>query len=123
MPAAALLLHDARFVLHAQDDAEDVGVERRGVGLGGLVDDRADPTFGARIVHRYIEASEPLDGLVDERADVVLMAYIGVDELGFRTVRAQLLGECLAGPRRGGLPRPRSRPSWRRQPRPLVRCR
>jgi hypothetical protein len=80
--AAALLPHDAHLVLHAEQDAEDVRVERRGVGVRGLVGDRPDLAFGARVVHRDVETAEPGDGLVHQGADVVLPADIGVDELG-----------------------------------------
>src|SRR6476620_8488884 len=38
--AAALSLHDAHFVLHAQDHAENIGVERRGIAFRCLVRDR-----------------------------------------------------------------------------------
>jgi hypothetical protein len=61
-------------VLHAQDHAENVRVERRGIGFRGLVGDRADPAFGASIVDRDIQTAEPSDGLVDQGADVVLVA-------------------------------------------------
>src|ERR1700720_4738425 len=36
---AALSLHDAHFVLHAQDHAENIRVERRGIAFRGLVRD------------------------------------------------------------------------------------
>src|SRR6266850_1976673 len=95
--AAALSLHDADFVLHAQDHAENIGVERRRIALRGLVRDRAALSFGAGIVHRDIETAKPCDGLVDQGADVILLADVGVDELGLRAERAQLLNEGLAG--------------------------
>jgi hypothetical protein len=79
------------FVLHAQDHAENICVERRGIAFRGLVRDRTNLAFGAGIVHRDIETAKSRDGLVDQSADV------GVDELGLRTERAQLLDECLAG--------------------------
>ena len=94
---AALSLHDAHFVLHAQDYAENIGVERRGVAFRGLVRDRANLAFGAGIVHRDIEAAKPCDGLVDQSADVIVLADIGVDELGFRAERAQLLNLRVSG--------------------------
>src|SRR5207253_5591719 len=94
---AALSLHDAHFVLHAQDHAENIRVERRGIAFRGLVRDRANLAFGAGIVHRDIESAKPCDGLVDQSADVILLADVGVDELGLRTERAQLLNERLAG--------------------------
>src|ERR1700688_1938738 len=95
--AAALSLHDAHFVLHAQDHAENIRVEGRGITFRGLVRDRANPAFGAGIVHRDIETAKPCDGLVDKGADIILLADVGVDELGLRTERAQLLDERLAG--------------------------
>jgi hypothetical protein len=67
-------LHDAHFVLHAQDHAENIGVERRGIAFRGLVRDRANLAFGAGIVHRDIETAKPCDGLVDQSADLILVA-------------------------------------------------
>ncbi len=84
-------------MLHAQDHAENIGVERRGIACRGLVGDRANLAFGAGIVDRDIETAKPCDGLVDQGADVILLADVGVDELGLRTERAQLLSERLAG--------------------------
>src|SRR6202023_2643618 len=94
---AALSLHDAHLVLHAQNHAENIRVERRGIAFRGLVRDRANLAFGAGIVHRDIETAKPCDGLVDQSADVILLADVGVDELGLRAERAQLLNERLAG--------------------------
>jgi hypothetical protein len=45
---------------------------------------------------RDIESAEPRDGFVDQGADVVLLADVGVEELGLRAKRAQLLDERLA---------------------------
>src|SRR5882724_5092800 len=95
--AAALFLHDAHFVLHAQDHAENIRIERRGIAVRGLVCDRAHLAFRARIVHRDIETAKPCDGLVDQSTHVILLANVGVDELRLRTERAELLHECLAG--------------------------
>ena len=83
-------------MLHAQDHAENIGVERRRIALRGLVGDRANLAFGAGIVHRDIETTEPRDRLIDQSADVILLANVGVDELRLRTQRAQLLSERLA---------------------------
>src|ERR1700738_1769986 len=93
----ALSLHDAHFVLHAQDHAENIRVERRGIAFRSLGRDRATLSFGAAIDHRDIETAKPCDGLVDHSADVTFLADVGVDELGLRTERAQLLNERLAG--------------------------
>src|SRR6202049_3874434 len=75
----------------------NIGVERRGIAFRGLVRDRANLAFGAGIVHRDIETAKPCDGLVDQSADVILLADVGLDELGLRTERTQLLNERLAG--------------------------
>src|SRR5260370_35605145 len=53
--------------------------------------------FGAGIVHRDSETAKPCDGLVDQSADLIVLADVGVDELGLRTERAQFLNERLAG--------------------------
>jgi hypothetical protein len=54
------------------------------------------PAFGASIVHCDIETAKPCNGLVNQSADVILLADVGVDELGLRAERAQLLYERLA---------------------------
>jgi hypothetical protein len=75
-------------VLHAQDDAENIGLERRGKAFRGLIGDRADLAFRRSVVHRDIETAKPCDGRVDQCADVILFADVGVDELGLGTERA-----------------------------------
>jgi adenylate cyclase len=44
-----------------------------------------------------IETAKPRDRLVDKGADVIVLADVGVDELGLRTERAQFFNERLAG--------------------------
>jgi hypothetical protein len=41
--------------------------------------------------------AEPCDGVVNESTDVILLADVGVDELGLGTERAQFLDKRLAG--------------------------
>ncbi len=94
--AAFLRGHDAELVLHAEEDAEDVGVEDGGVGLGGLVGDGAGFAFGAGVVDGDVEAAEALDGAVDEAADVVLAADVGGDEFGVGAEGADFVGERAA---------------------------
>ena len=96
--AATLGLHHAQFVFHAEDCAEDVGVEGRGIAFHGLLDSRAGFALGAGGVDGNVEPAEALHGLVDERSNVVLMAHIGADKLGFRAGGAQLgdeRGACV----------------------------
>ncbi len=83
-------------MLHAQDYAENIRLERRGIGFRGLVRDRANPAVGASIVDRDIETAKLCDGPVDQSADFILVADVGVDELGLRSETAQFLGERLA---------------------------
>jgi len=52
--------------------------------------------FGCGIVHRDIQTAEPRNSLVDHRADVILLANVGVDEFGLGTKRTQLFDEFLA---------------------------
>jgi hypothetical protein len=73
-----------------EQHAEDIGIEGRGVALRGLVGNRAGLAFGAGVVDGDVEAAEPGDGLVDELADVVLVADVGTHELSFRAQRTQL---------------------------------
>jgi hypothetical protein len=53
-------------------------------------------TLGAGIVHCDIEPPKPRDGFVDQSADVILLANVGVDELSLGTERAELFDERLA---------------------------
>ena len=92
----ALGLHGAHFVLHAQDHAEDVGLEGLVEGLRSLVGDRAGQAFRGGVVHGDVKTTKPRDGLVDHSAQVILLTDIGVDELCVRTEGAQLLNERLA---------------------------
>src|ERR1700730_3298410 len=86
--AAALTLHDEHLVLSAQDHAETIPIEGRRVGFGRLFGHGAGFAFSTGIVHRDIETAKPCDGLVDQSADVILLADVSVDELGLRTERA-----------------------------------
>jgi hypothetical protein len=80
-------------VLHAEDHAENIGVERRGIAFCSLVGDRTELAFGAGVVDRDIETAELCDGPVGQCVNVVLVADVGVDELGLRTERAPRLDE------------------------------
>jgi hypothetical protein len=83
-------------VLHAQDHAENIRVERLGIAFRALVRDRANLALGASIVHRDIETAKLCDGLVEQSANVILLADVGADEFGLRTQRTQLFNERLA---------------------------
>ena len=76
-------------MLHAQQCAEHVGLEHRRKASGRLFCHRARLAFRAGIVHGHIQAPEASDRSVDEALHLVLMADIGVDELGFSAYVAQ----------------------------------
>jgi hypothetical protein len=84
-------------VLHAQEHAEHVGVERIGIARGSLRDDRTGGTFGAGIVDSNIEAAEARDRAIDEILDILLLAHVGTNEFGFRPKRPELGGQRTAG--------------------------
>ena len=94
--AAALSLHDPQFMLHAEDGPQDVGVEGRGVALGGLLRRRPRLAFGARGVDRDIQPAEALNGLIDEVAHILVVTNVGADELGFSACGAQFGDERCA---------------------------
>lgn len=78
--AVALRLHHTNLVLHAEQRAEHIGVESRGIALGGLVDDEAGLALRAGGVHRGVDPTEAGDGLVDERGDLAIPTDIRLDE-------------------------------------------
>jgi hypothetical protein len=83
-------------VLHAQDYAEDIGVERRGKTFCGLVRDRADLPLGGGVIDRNIETTKSRDGLVNHGANIIFLANVGLNELSLGTQRTKLLDQFLA---------------------------
>lgn len=88
--------HCAQLVFHAQQRAEHIGVEGRGVALRRLIDDRAGLAFRAGVVDGDIEAAEAGDGLVHQSADLGVVAHVGFDEERLRTQRMEFGFERLA---------------------------
>ena len=84
-------------MLHAEERAEHIGIERRGVAVGGLLRHRAGLAFGAGVVDGSIEPTEARDGLIDQARAHRPHGDVGADELGFGAELAQLSGQCLAG--------------------------
>jgi len=84
-------------MFHAEDDTQDVGIEGRRVGLGGLFGDRPRLAFCAGIVYGDVEPAESRDGLVDEVAHVILVTHVSADEFGLGAEIAQFRGEFIAG--------------------------
>ena len=94
--AAALSAHHPQLVLHAEERAEHIGIECRGVAVGGLLRHRAGLAFGPGAVDGRIQATEAREGLIGAAAYIVLAAHVGADELRFAAELAQLSGQRLA---------------------------
>ena len=92
----ALLEHHSQLVLHAQQRAEDVGVEGGRIRLGGLLRHGTGLAFGTRVVDRHVQAAETLDGPIDQAADIVLVTHVGSPELGLGAGRSEFIGQLLA---------------------------
>ncbi len=83
-------------MLQAQQGAQHIGIEGRGVALGGLVDDRSRLSLGAGIVDGRIETAETGYGLVDQVADFIVVTDVGLDECDFGAELPEFGFECLA---------------------------
>lgn len=83
-------------MLHAQQRAEDVGVEGGRIRLGGLLRHGTGLAFGTRVVDRHVQAAETLDGPIDQAADIVLVTHVGSPELGLGAGRSEFIGQLLA---------------------------
>jgi len=84
-------------MLQAEHDAQHIGLERVGIGFDRRLGQRTGLAFGAGIVDGDIEPAEAGHGLVDQGADIRLVADIGPDELGLGAELAQLLGQRQTG--------------------------
>jgi hypothetical protein len=54
-----------------------------------------DLAFGGGVVHRDVETAKPRDGLVDQSADVILLADVGVNVVSNRQPRSGHALECV----------------------------
>src|ERR1700676_3263176 len=88
--------HHAKFVLHAQQRAEDVGIERCRVAVRSLLRYRAGHAFRTGSVYSDIQTAKSFHGLIDQVTYVFFAAHIGADELRFRTCLTELTDELLA---------------------------
>src|ERR1700731_5187363 len=84
-------------MFHAQECAENVGIEGSRVALGGLLRHRAGLAWGSGGVYSHIQATEARHGLIDQISYVVLVAYIGIHIFGLRVESAELSHQILAG--------------------------
>src|SRR5690242_1218557 len=84
-------------MLHAQQRAENVGIEGRRVALRGLLCDRTELAFGSGSVDSHIQATEARHGLIDQVLYVVLVPYISLHVFRLRIEPAELSRQILAG--------------------------
>src|ERR1700674_4108207 len=84
-------------MFHAQECAENVGIESGRVALSGLLRHRARLAWGSGVVYSHIQATEARHGLIDQVSYVVLVAYIGIHVFGLRIESAKLSHQISAG--------------------------
>jgi hypothetical protein len=84
-------------MLHAQEGAENVGIEGGRVALGGLLRHRTGLAFGSGAVYSHIQATEARDGLVDEAANIIFMADVSAPILCLGADLAKFSDQFLAG--------------------------
>jgi hypothetical protein len=84
-------------MLHAQECAENVGIEGGGIALGGLLRYRTRLAFGSGGVNSHIQATEARDGLIDEAAHIIFMADVSAPILCVGADLAKFSGQFLAG--------------------------
>src|SRR6266851_4602815 len=88
--------HHAKLMLHAQERAENVGVEGGSVAFGGLLRYRARLAFGTGGVDSHIQATKPRASLIDQATHIVFVANIGPHKFSFRAEFAELASQLLA---------------------------
>src|SRR4029077_5521789 len=84
-------------MLHAQEGAENVGIEGGGIALGGLLRYRTRLAFGSGGVNSHSQATEARHRLIDQVSYVVLVSYIGFHVFRLRVESAELSHQILAG--------------------------
>src|ERR1700730_9893122 len=84
-------------MLHAQECAENVGIEGGRVAVRGLLRHRARLAWGSGGVYSHIQATEARHGLIDQVSYVVLVAYIGIHVFRLRVESAGLSHQIFAG--------------------------
>jgi len=68
--------HRPQFVLHTQQRAKHIRVERRRVALGSLLRHRAGRALGPCVIDRHIQASETANRLIHEFAHILIIPNV-----------------------------------------------
>ena len=95
--AVTLGQHDAQLMLHAQQRAENVGVEGGRIAFGRLLRHRTRLAFGSGGVYSSIQATKARHGLIDQVSYVVLVTHVGIHIFRLRVEAAELSYQILAG--------------------------
>jgi len=97
----SLGLHGSHFVLHAQDHAKNVGLERRGKASAVLVRDRADMSFGgARCSPRHQDGQTVRRSCRPERGRHLLRTSVLMNSASEPKERSSLTSASPASSRR-----------------------
>src|SRR5258706_12429746 len=83
-------------MLQAQQRAQHVGVEGGSVALSGLLSYRAWLAFGTSSIDGHVQVAKPLDGPVNQTADIVFVAHVGADIFSLNAKRTQLGDQGIA---------------------------
>jgi hypothetical protein len=84
-------------VLQAEQHAEYVRVESRGVGFRRLVHDGAGVALCPGVVDGDVDAPEPGDSTIDQGSHIALVANVRLDEQSVCFVDLELGLQCRAG--------------------------
>src|ERR1700674_287076 len=90
--AVFLWQHHTKFVLHAQQRAEHVGIEGCHVVVRSLLRYGAGHALRTGSVYSDIQTAKSLHDLVDQVTYVFFVAHIGADELRYRTCLTDFTG-------------------------------
>ena len=77
-------------MLHAQQHAQHISVEGGRVALRGLLGYETARPFGPGVVDGNIQATEARDGLIDQVANVLVVAYVATPIFGLSADLAEV---------------------------------
>src|SRR5260370_23020613 len=83
-------------MLHAQQCAENICVECRGVAFGGLVSERSRLTLGTCVVDGRVEPAEARYDMVDQVSDIAFATHIGLPQICLCTFCYQIRAPVLS---------------------------
>ena len=76
-------------MLHTQQDAQHIGIERGRIALCGLIRYETSPPLSRGVVDGNIEATKARDGFIDQVTHIVFVAHVGTQILRFNADLAE----------------------------------